>query len=110
MIAAAKPGITGEELDKLSHKLIEDAGYGKYYNHGLSHPIGGGLGMAGLKPGMIITIEPGIYLPEKGFGIRIEDDVLITENGNVNLSAFVPKEIADIEKLMKQESALVKAR
>lgn len=105
VIAAAKPGVPVEELDRLARKIIEEAGYGKYFNHGVSHPINMG-GMVSLAPGMIITVEPGIYLPEKGFGVRIEDDILITGGGNVNLSEFVPKEIADVERLMAEPSPL----
>ncbi len=105
VIAAAKPGVPVEELDKLARCIIEEAGYGKYFNHGVSHPINMG-GMGPLAPGMIITVEPGIYLPEKGFGVRIEDDVLITPEGNTVLSAGVPKEIADIERLMAEKSPL----
>ena len=105
VIAAAKPGVPVEELDKLARSIIEEAGYGKYFNHGVSHPINMG-GMGPLAPGMIITVEPGIYLPEKGFGIRIEDDVLITPEGNAVLSAGVPKEIADVERLMAGKSPL----
>jgi Xaa-Pro aminopeptidase len=105
VIAAAKPGVPVEELDKLARSIIEEAGYGKYFNHGVSHPINMG-GMGPLAPGMIITVEPGIYLPEKGFGVRIEDDVLITPEGNAVLSAGVPKEIADVERLMAGKSPL----
>lgn len=105
VIAAAKPGVSVEELDRLARRIIEDAGYGKYFNHGVSHPINMG-GMGPLAAGMIITVEPGIYLPEKGFGVRLEDDILITADGNENLSAFVPKEIADVEKLLAEGSPL----
>ena len=61
------------------------------------------------EPGMIFTIEPGIYIPEKdesapaalrGIGIRIEDNILVTENGHKNLTEGVPKEVAEIEELM----------
>ena len=55
---------------------------------------------AELKPGMVITIEPGIYIPEKKLGIRIEDDILVTEDGYINLSADIPKEIDEIEAIM----------
>ncbi len=79
----------------------------KYLYHGVSHNIGlyvhdiGGLGR--LEPGMVITIEPGLYVKDENFGVRIEDDVLITENGHRVLSAEVPKHPDEIEKLMKEK-------
>jgi len=54
-----------------------------------------------LKKGMVLTIEPGIYIPEDKIGIRIEDDILITEKGNRNLSKDIPKTIKEIEKVME---------
>ena len=50
---------------------------------------------------MVVTVEPGLYISEEDIGIRIEDDILITENGSINLSIDIPKEIDEIEKLMK---------
>jgi Xaa-Pro aminopeptidase len=87
--------------------LIKDkADFKKYYYHGLSHQIGlkdayGGLVQV-LEPGMIITIEPGIYVREEKIGIRIEDDVLVTGTGYEVLSKNAPKHIPEIEKLMKE--------
>jgi len=78
----------------------------RYFFHGLGHPIGlqvhdvGGTGT--LEPGMIITIEPGIYVREESLGVRIEDDVLVTENGHEVLSKNTPKAIEDVEKLLRQ--------
>lgn len=99
--------IVGEGLVRLG--LIEDKKeYRKYYFHGLGHPIGlrvggrrGGLGI--LEPGMVLTIEPGIYIREEKLGVRIEDDVLVTENGHEVLSKRVPKTVAAIEKIMKEK-------
>jgi Xaa-Pro aminopeptidase len=88
--------------------LIENkADFKKYYYHGLSHQIGlknayGGLVQI-LEPGMIITIEPGIYVREEKTGVRIEDDVLVTVDGCEVLSKNAPKQIPDVEKLMKEE-------
>ena len=90
----------------------------KYFPHGTSHYIGLDVHDAGLygpfEPNMVITVEPGIYIPrgsdcdEKwwGIGVRIEDDILITEDGPVNLSAEAPRTSEEIEKLMKEKSAL----
>ena len=103
-IAAVKPGITYAELDSISRKIITDAGYGDYYPHGVGHPIG--LEVHDVQPdhhvaeGAIITIEPGIYLPEENFGVRIEDDILATSEGPVNLTGEIPKTIEDIESAM----------
>ena len=94
--------------------LIKDkTGLRQYYTHGLSHPIGlqvhdvtggGGQTLGGtLQPGMVITIEPGIYIREEGLGVRIEDDVLVTETGREVITAAAPKTVAEIEALMKQE-------
>jgi Xaa-Pro aminopeptidase len=99
-IAAAKAGMTGAELDRVARTLIEDAGYGRYFTHSLGHGIGLELhelpnlnryNTTPLPCGCVVSIEPGIYLPGKG-GVRIEDDVLLTEAGCEVLS-FAPKEL-----------------
>ena len=78
-----------------------------YYFHGLSHPIGlqvHDVGRTGvLEPGMVITIEPGIYIREEGLGVRIEDDVLVTETGHEVMSKNAPKTVAEIEALAKEK-------
>ena len=88
-IEEARSGMKGFELDKVSRDIIKRAGYQEYFGHGLGHGIGllvhdsPGINTKSqeiLKPGMVITIEPGVYLPGWG-GVRIEDDVLITRNG-----------------------------
>jgi Xaa-Pro aminopeptidase len=98
--------ILAEGLIKVG--LIKDkSGLRRYYTHGLSHGIGlqvhdiGGLGV--LEPGMVITIEPGLYIPDENLGVRIEDDVLVTATGYECITAAAPKSVADVEKLMKEE-------
>ncbi len=81
---------------------------GSYFIHGVSHHLGldvhdvvGDLNRT-LEPGMVITVEPGIYIPEENLGVRIEDDVLVTETGYELLSKDLPRKAADIEALMAQ--------
>ncbi len=80
--------------------------YKKYFMHGTAHHLGldvhdVGLYSRPLEAGMVLTCEPGIYIPEEGIGCRLENDYLITENGNINLTEAMPIEIDDIEKLMQ---------
>lgn len=94
-IHAVREGATGQKVDKAARRIIADAGYGKYFGHALGH----GVGMAvheepkvspksrkKLKAGMVITIEPGIYIPGWG-GIRLENMVVVRENGCENLNS-----------------------
>lgn len=117
IMSLVKPGITLKELnDALLHfyegklksigllkrgKRVED-----YYWHGVSHMLGlethdVTLRDYKLQPGNVFTIEPGLYLKEEGIGIRIEDNVLVTGDGCINLSASIPKEVDEIEDFMK---------
>ena len=95
--AAAKlrPGMTGEELDSIARDHIAKAGYGRYFTHSLGHGVGLEVHEAPtaaqrqtekFKPGMVVTIEPGIYIPGK-VGVRIEDVALVTADGCEILSA-----------------------
>jgi Xaa-Pro aminopeptidase len=82
--------------------------YFKYYMHGNSHFIGMdvhdvGLKQTELKPGMVLSCEPGLYINEENIGIRIENDILVTENGPVDLMANIPVEADEIEALMKKK-------
>lgn len=95
-----RAGISGRELDLAARKIIEDAGYGDNFGHSLGHGVGMEIHEAPtaspgceniLEENMIVTVEPGIYLPEK-FGVRIEDFVVVTKDGCKNLTE-APKEL-----------------
>ena len=78
----------------------------KYYYHSIGHSLGldvhdPNIAGLGLLEGMVITIEPGLYIEEEGIGIRIEDNIVITKDKAINLSEGIIKEIADIESFMK---------
>ena len=114
-IAAIKPGVrvSGEtdSLNKIARDYIDSHGkdlhgekLGKYFTHGLGHPVGLDVHdpavNSTLKAGMVITIEPGIYIPEENIGVRIEDVVLVTETGAKVLSGKLPREVDEIEKAL----------
>lgn len=103
-IKAVKPGVRIAEIDKVARAVISKAGYGDYFIHGIGHHLGIETHDAApdepLAAGNVITIEPGIYLPDEKIGVRIEDDVLVTEKGCENLSAAIPKHADEIEKVM----------
>lgn len=103
-IDASKPGVTAAEVDLTAREIISRAGYGEYFPHRLGHGLGISVheypsvtetnGLR-LEKGMVYTIEPGIYVPEVA-GVRIEDDIYITENGAHVLTKF-PKELQVIK-------------
>jgi Xaa-Pro aminopeptidase len=101
-IAAICPGATAKEVDQVARGTIADAGFGRHFGHGLGHGVGLEIHEAPrlardsssvLKPGMVLTVEPGIYLPGWG-GVRIEDDVLVTRDGHEVLTS-VPKQLEE---------------
>jgi Xaa-Pro aminopeptidase len=116
-LTAAAPGMyVGRHgpkgLNEIAYDYINTHGkdlhgqpLGQYFIHGLSHPVGLSVHDPidydrALEPGMVITIEPGIYLPEEKIGVRIEDDILITPGGNELLTRRLPRDVDEIEKLM----------
>lgn len=99
-IEAIRPGVKGCEVDAVARQHIEQAGFGKYFGHSLGHGIGlnihegprlAAISQTVLKPGMVVTVEPGIYIPNV-LGVRIEDDILVTKDGYEVLTS-VPKEL-----------------
>jgi len=79
----------------------------KYFMHGLGHPLGLDVHDVGdsnvpFAPGTVLTVEPGIYIPDEGFGVRLEDDIVVTEDGPINLMAKVPIEPNEIEAIMNR--------
>lgn len=101
-IEAIRPGVSCDSVDAAAREVITKAGYGKRFGHGLGHGLGlevhegprlGRGQETKLRPGMVVTVEPGIYVPEWG-GVRIEDDVLVTKTG-YELLSDVPKTLEE---------------
>lgn len=116
-IAYAKAGMSWKELNDFAKRILangckklglikEDCELEKYYFHSIGHSLGldvhdPSIDNSGLLEGMVITIEPGLYIPEESIGIRIEDDIQITKDKAIVLSKDIIKEIKDIENMMK---------
>lgn len=117
-IKYVKPGITWNELNNFARDILiseckniglitQDEEISKYYYHSIGHFLGLNTHDVGqydlpLSEGMVITVEPGLYIKEEGIGIRIEDDILVTSDGSLNLSENIIKEINDIEAYLKK--------
>ena len=98
-----RPGLSGPDADAIARDIIDRAGFGEHFGHPLGHGVGlevhedprlSALSAATLEPGMVVTVEPGIYLPGLG-GVRIEDLVIVTENGCERLTGY-PKELTTL--------------
>lgn len=100
-IRAARAGTRMSDVEAAARSVIENAGHGDAFIHGIGHQLGLEVHDVTpdgpLQPGMVITIEPGIYLPERKIGVRIEDDILIKKKGNENLTAAIPKKPREVE-------------
>src|SRR6202165_989979 len=125
-VGVLKPGADycskrDKSVYKLAYNYINTHGkdlhgksLGPYFIHGLGHHIGLDVHDPGeyctkVQPGMVVTVEPGIYIPEENLGVRIEDDVLITESGHKLLSERLPRDPVEIEKIMA-DAALARAK
>jgi Xaa-Pro aminopeptidase len=114
-IDSTRPGMTIQRLSQIASQYMEQhsgtlcgaSPCNRYYIHGLSHWLGmdvhdvGGSLQQPLRPGMVFTIEPGIYIPEEELGVRIEDDILVTETGAEVLSAGAPRKAEEVERAMR---------
>ncbi|MCA9220453.1 MAG: aminopeptidase P family protein [Planctomycetales bacterium] len=94
--------ITQQDIDR---ETEDEMACRKYYMHGLGHPLGldvhdVGFANEPFAPGWVLTVEPGIYIPEEGFGVRLENDIVVTEQGPVDLMAHIPLEADEIEAAM----------
>jgi Xaa-Pro aminopeptidase len=128
LVPGKKPKDWQKEAEQLIEKELVDLGllsvreikrqdpeqpaFKKYFMHGIGHPLGldvhdVGLTTQPIRPGWIMTVEPGIYIPEEGFAVRLENDVLVQENGVVDLMKNIPIEADEIEELMNSRSKSV---
>ena len=119
VFAASKPGVTvgrtsANSLYKVAYDYIDSHGkdrsgksLGRYFTHGISHHIGLEVHDVGdpatpLEPGMVISVEPGIYIPEEDLGVRIEDMVVVTETGCRVMTGALPSEAGEVEKAVSR--------
>lgn len=123
VIDSVRPGMTLWELERIARSymranskgLCGKEGCDRYFLHGLGHWLGMDVHDVGsyatpFAPGVVLTIEPGIYLADEGLGVRIEDDVLVTEDGHEVLSGDAPRSVAEIEALMCQPAEPIGCR
>src|SRR5688572_32848914 len=131
LVSGKKPKDWQKEGEKMMEKELVDLGLitlrdvkrqdpdepalKKYFMHGLGHPLGldvhdVGITTEPMQPGWVMTCEPGIYIPEEGFAIRLENDILITEDGPIDLMAGIPVEAEQIEALMHKRGRVVAPR
>jgi Xaa-Pro aminopeptidase len=102
IFAAIKPGVSMADLQHVAEESMRSAGYLGDFIHGFGHFVGLDVHDAGdyekpIPVGAVFTVEPGIYMPAKGFGVRIEDQVLMTEQGYRLLSAAIPRKLEEVE-------------
>lgn len=108
-VKAVKPGATLREVHKAARAVFERKGVAKFFPHGTSHWLGIEVhdvpwinGATKFEPGMVLTVEPGLYVEQEAIGIRIEDDVVVTERGCRVLSDELPRTAPELEAIMKR--------
>ena len=111
--SALVEGATGHMVDKAAREFIRKKGFGSNFVHGTGHGFGLEIheypsvtykSRVKIENSMAVTIEPGIYIPEEGIGVRLENDILITERGPIDLSSDIPIEVDDIESMLADSS------
>jgi len=115
VVAKIKAGMPWPDMDRIAKGILVGEGFGRFWRHSISHHLGIDVHDVGvmdtLRAGMVVTVEPGLYIPVndttvtpayRGIGVRIEDDVLVTESGCEVLSAQIPRNPDQIEKLMRR--------
>ncbi|MHC4973132.1 MAG: aminopeptidase P N-terminal domain-containing protein [Planctomycetota bacterium] len=103
-LAAVRPGATLQTVDAAARSVLKKAGLSRYFIHSTCHHVGLDVhdpGPRELAAGMTITVEPGVYIPEEGLGVRIEDTVVVTDRGVRVLSKAFPKDPDEIERLLR---------
>jgi Xaa-Pro aminopeptidase len=110
IFAAVRAGATMQDLQHAAEDSLRKAGYLDKFIHGFGHFVGLDVHDAGdylgpLPAGAVITVEPGVYIPERGFGVRIEDEVLVTEKGYRLLTSAFPRKLEDVERWVRDARA-----
>jgi Xaa-Pro aminopeptidase len=112
-IAMIKPGVYYEDVHRHAEEMFRAAGYRDAFLHYLGHGVGLEVHDVfdrgePMKPGMVVTVEPGLYLANRGFGVRIEDEVLVTSNGHRLLTEKLPREVEAVERMMRESAEQAK--
>jgi Xaa-Pro aminopeptidase len=110
IFAAIKPGVSMAELQHVAEESLRRSGYLADFIHGFGHFVGldvhdAGDGEKPIPVGAVFTVEPGVYLPAEGFGVRIEDEVLMTSTGYRLLTSSIPRKLEDVEAWVARERA-----
>ncbi len=110
IFAAIRPGVSMADLQHVAEESLRRSGYLENFIHGFGHFVGLDVHDAGdyeapIPVGAVFTVEPGVYLPAAGFGVRIEDEVVMTDHGYRLLTAAIPRKLEDVEAWIARERA-----